>query len=100
MLALFLGATSTSRDDYPYLIAQIAQDEGFAMPAPFIVADTNWVTDYFGFVVNPGNCRFELWRVDYTGSGGAPMADWAQWLNGSRRDLTWGVYINPYDYSL
>jgi hypothetical protein len=70
------------------------------MPAPFIFADTNWVKDYFAFVVNPGNGRFELWRMDYIGSRGAPMSDWEKWLNGSRKEPDWGVYNNPYEYTL
>ncbi|NGX42099.1 MAG: hypothetical protein K940chlam7_00376 [Chlamydiae bacterium] len=99
MLALVTFSTSTQHD-YPLLISQIAQKEGFALPTPFICADSNWVKDHFAFLVNPGSGRFEFWRMDYTGSYGAPLTDWEEWLNGSRKTPTWGVYNNPYEYSL
>jgi len=97
---LCLGLETTSTEvDYHALISQAAQQLGYAMPAPIIFADTNWVKDEFGFVVNPGTESFELWRVDLIGRYGAPMSDWHQWLNGSRRDRTWGIYTKPYEYS-
>lgn len=98
LLALTLGKTSTSLD-YHLLIAQIAQQLGFAMPVPIQFADSNWVRDYFGFVVNPGTGRFEFWRLDYTGSMGNPIPAWTQWMNGSRQDLRWGIYSRPYEYT-
>lgn len=99
LLALFLDSTMAS-ENYPLLVSQIAQKEGFAMPEPFIIADTNWVKDHFAFLVNPGNEKFELWRIDYTGSVGVPMSDWNPWMNGSRKQPTWGVYIQPHEYTL
>lgn len=84
--------------DYHKEIAQAAQALGYAMPAPFHFADTNWVKDEFGFVVNPGNETLELWRVDSIGSFGAPMKSWDGWLNGSRKDLEWGIFNRPYEY--
>lgn len=90
---------TTFETDYHSLIAKICQDCGYAMPAPIIVADTNWVKDQFGFVVNPGTLDLEFWRVDLTGTVGSPMSQWDQWLNGSRRDLTWGIFNHPYEYS-
>lgn len=80
-------------------VAQAAQQLGFAMPAPLLFADTNWVKEEFGFLVNPGSGRFELWRIDAIGTTGAPMSSWEQWLNGSRQDITWGIYTHPYEYS-
>ena len=68
------------------------------MPAPLIFADTNWVKEMFGFVVNPGTGKLELWRLDYTGSNGYPMTSWKQWVNGSRPDLRWGIYVKPFEY--
>ena len=99
MLSLVWGKTFVPRD-LPLAIAQIAQSEQFAMPRPLIFADTNWVKDYFAFLINPGTGKLDLWRVDYTGSIGSPMADWAQWLNGSKRSPDWGVYIKPHEYRL
>lgn len=90
--------STTTLCDYHLHISLAAQKLGFAMPSPILFADTNWVKDMFGFVVNPGTGKLELWRVDYTGSGGVPMSSWKQWMDGSRPDLKWGIYIKPYQY--
>jgi len=97
MIALVSSSTSTEVD-YPLLISQAAQKEGFAMPAPMIFADTNWVKDHFAFLVNPGSGKLEFWRVDYTGSVGTPMVEWEHWLNGTRKNPDWGVYHHPHEY--
>lgn len=98
-LCLVLQATSASYD-YPLLISQQAQKLGYALPTPVIFADTNWAKEYFAFLVSPGTARLELWRVDYTGSEGAPMSMWKEWLDGSRRDKTWGVFTKPAEYRI
>jgi hypothetical protein len=92
--------SSTHPFDTHRVISKSAQQLGFALPAPILFGDSNWVTDEFGFVINPGTKRLELWRTDYIGTVGAPMTAWTQWLNGSRQDRTWGVYSRPYEYSL
>lgn len=92
------GLMTSTQYNYHLLVCQAAQKLGFALPTPTIFADTNWVKDEFGFVVNPGTGGMELWRVDYMGSTGYPMAEWKQWVNGSRPDLKWGVYVKPYEY--
>lgn len=84
--------------DYHLHISQAAQKLGFAMPPPIIFADTNWVKHDFAFLMNPGSGRFELWRIDYTGLYGHPMSIWKEWVDGSRPDLKWGVYIKPTEY--
>lgn len=89
---------TTSALDYHLLISNAAQKLEFAMPPPIIFADTNWVKNMFGFTVNPGTGKFELWRMDYIGSNGYPMAEWKQWLNGTRSDRRWVVYVKPYEY--
>jgi len=91
--------TTASNVDYHTIVSHAAQKLGYAMPAPIIFADTNWVKEEFGFVLNPGSGRFELWRIDATGRIGHPMTIWEQWLNGSRKDITWGIYTKPYEYS-
>lgn len=98
-LCLALKETSTSID-YPYLIAQKARELGYGMPCPLRFADTNWAKDYFAFLVNPGTGTLDLWRVNETAMQGAPMASWREWLNGSRKDRTWGVYSKPHEYRL
>lgn len=90
--------STTTPYDYHLQISLAAQQLGFAMPTPLLFADTNWAKDLFGFTVNPGNGKLELWRFDYTGSVGYPMTSWKQWINGSRSDLRWGVYIKPFEY--
>lgn len=92
------GLSTTTPYDYHLHVSLLAQKLGFAMPAPLIFADTNWVKEEFGFVVSPGTGKLELWRLDYTGSNGYPMSSWRQWLDGSRTDLKWGVYIKPFQY--
>ena len=63
--------TTTADVDYHDLISQAAQELGYAMPQPILFADTNWVKDEFGFVVNPGTGKLELWRVDLLGPVGS-----------------------------
>lgn len=96
---LCLAAQSTSKGiNYHAHVSETVQNLGYAMPKPLIFADTNWMKDLFGFVVNPGTGRLELWRVDSIGSTGVPMSAWKQWVDGSRQDLTWGVYTKPQEY--
>lgn len=80
-------------------ILNAAVELGFAFPKPIIVGDTNWVRDHFAFLVNPGTGRLEFWRVDELGTVGYPMSEWTVWLNGSRRDRTWGIYTITQEYS-
>lgn len=90
--------STTTLYDYHLHICMAAQKLGFALPAPLLFADTNWVKDLFGFTVNPGTGKLELWRFDCTGSTGYPMTSWKQWVNGSRSDLRWGIYVKPFEY--
>jgi len=90
--------STTTAVDYHLHISVAAQNLGFAMPAPLLFADSNWVKDMFGFTVNPGTGKLELWRFDYTGSIGFPMRSWKQWINGSRSDFRWGIYVKPFEY--
>jgi hypothetical protein len=78
-------------------IATHARFIGCAQPAPLLFADTNWTHYFFGFVVNPGTMRLELWRLDRTASQGFPMSIWKQWLNGSER-RTWSIFTRPFEY--
>lgn len=98
LLSLVINQTTTQYD-WPLVISHLAQSNGYALPTSFLFADTNWVKDNFAFVVNPGTGQFELWRVDYTGTVGAPMSEWKQWLDGSRQHPTWGIYSRPHEYS-
>lgn len=97
-LCLIYGTTS-SPYDYHWHVSQVCKQLGYALAMPVIVADTNWVRDEFGFVLNPGSGQFEFWRVDYTGSVGAPISAWEKWVNGSTQSPNWGIYVNPQEYS-
>lgn len=99
VLCSALGTTSTSYD-YSFLIAERARELGYAMPVSLRFADTNWVNDYFAFMVNPGNGTLELWRVNREATKGFSMTSWDIWLNGSHKDRTWGVYTKPHEYRL
>jgi len=92
------GVCTSSKEDYHRSLALAAQELGYAMPTPIIIADTNWVKDEFGFVVNPGTGKFEFWRLDLNGTSGAPMSVWNMYLDGSRQDAKWAVYRLPYEY--
>lgn len=85
--------------DYPLLISQEAQKLGYAMPEPILFGDSNWVKEWFAFIVNPGTSSLELWRIDPLGRVGAPMSQWKQWLNGSDRSRTWGIFTKPQEYA-
>ncbi|MBX3718334.1 MAG: hypothetical protein KF898_01645 [Parachlamydiales bacterium] len=80
-------------------IAQHARFLNISPPTPFIFADTNWANFYFGFVINPGTGRLELWRVDRTASQGMPMSSWQHWINGADKK-NWSVYVRPSEYSI
>ncbi|MBS0653818.1 MAG: hypothetical protein JSR39_09900 [Verrucomicrobia bacterium] len=80
-------------------IAQHARFLNISAPTPFIFADTNWANYYFGFVINPGTGRLELWRVDRTASQGMPMSSWQHWINGADKKA-WSVYVRPSEYSI
>lgn len=97
-LIALVNTNTTTPFDYHLHIRIVMQDLGFALPTPLIFADTNWVKDMFGFVVNPGTGKLELWRLDYTGSQGYPMSSWKQWVDGSRPDRKWSIYVKPHQY--
>lgn len=79
-------------------VALAARKSGLSMPSPLIFADTNWSKYYFAFVVSPGSGRLELWRMNKIGTDGFPMSTWKEWLNGTRSDIKWGIYIKPVEY--
>lgn len=99
LLMLSLGSPASS-ENFPWLIRKASAELGFSWPLPMIVADTNWVTDFFAFVVNPGTEALEFWRVDCLGTRGTPMLQWKHWLDGSRKDSKWVVYRRPEEYLL
>lgn len=72
-----------------------------SMPArPVIFADTNWMKEYFAFSLSPLSLSVKLWAVNALATEGFPMHQWTPWLNGSRKDRMWGIFINPNDYTM
>ncbi len=86
-------------EDFHQIVAEAARYCGYALPKGIAFADTNWMKEDFSFVVNPGSGQLELWRVEATGTAGAPMSIWKEWVDGSRQDRTWGIYTRPFEYS-
>jgi len=98
--ALILIATGKTafEDNYNDIINMAAQKNNLALSAPIFFADTNWEKNLFGFVVNPGTGRLEVWNFDATKRHGTPMTHWRRWLDGSNKTPTWGVYTLPHQY--
>lgn len=92
------GKISLSFDLHTY-IANRARSIGAGQPTPLLFADTNWTNNFFGFVVNPGNGKLELWRLDRPLSQGVQMQQWKHWLNGSDRK-TWSIFTHPMEYEV
>lgn len=96
---IILACSKTSFEHNVQLLLREAMErEGYAFPSPILFADTNWARDMFAFIVNPGTGKPELWRMDDLGLAGEPMSYWNMWLNGSRKEPDWGVFINPIEY--
>jgi len=98
LLSVLFLRTSTDLD-FPKIVRRAMVDAGYSFKPPILIADTNWVRDYFGFTVNPGTGQFELWRFDALGKAGSPMEDWRIWLNGQRKDPKWSVYNVVQQYT-
>jgi hypothetical protein len=84
--------------DLHQVVANHARYIGLAPPTPLLFADSNWSTYLFGFVVNPGTSRLELWRLDKTASRGSPMSAWRHWLDGSEKS-PWVVFTKPSEWT-
>ncbi|MCH9627758.1 MAG: hypothetical protein S4CHLAM2_14010 [Chlamydiales bacterium] len=97
--ALLIQVTGSTRSSIPFhqKITGAMQKLGFAYPEPFLIADTNWVKNTFGFTVNPGTGNVEFWRFDDCGSEGKPIVQWRRYLNGVDRQ-EWGLYTVPSEY--
>lgn len=97
--ALLILATQSTRSPifFHRKITEVMQKEGLCYPVPLLFADTNWVKNSFGFVVNPGNRKIEFWRFDHSGDEGRPITQWKRYFNGIGRE-EWGLYISPHQY--
>jgi hypothetical protein len=90
--------TLFSSFDVHQYIADHARFIGLAPPSSFVIADTNWANQYFGYVVNPGTAKLELWSVDRTASQGTPMSEWKSWFSPENPN-PWVFYVQPGEYS-
>lgn len=97
--SLLISALKTTRTQIPFhkKITEVMQANKLAYPQPILFADTNWVKNVFGFIVNPGTSRLELWRFDDQGSEGRPVSIWRKYLNGEEKK-EWGLYVAPSEY--
>jgi hypothetical protein len=95
--AVALGQTRT-RTCLRKEIVDGLRKAGLLLPEPILFADTNWVKDYFAFVVSPVTQELEFWAVDQLGVKGRPISYWKMWLNGTKREPKWGVFCRPQDY--
>ena len=104
LLCLIKTATirlcGTYRFEHDLLASLIAimRQKRLLPPSPVIFADSNWVKDFFAFLVSPVTQEIELWSVNAYGTEGRSIPHWKPWLNGSRKDVTWGVLVNPNQY--
>ncbi len=97
LIAMALRKTRT-RENYLKKIVQAFRKTGLCMPAPVIFADTNWMKEYFAFVVNPGTGELEFWSVDCLALSGRKVSHWDVWLYGQKREPRWGLYTKPQEY--
>jgi hypothetical protein len=95
--ALVQGTTRCPIDLHRAIINELRHQKRM-LNAHVLVADSNWVKDYFAFVVNPGTGDLEFWSVDFYGVEGRPISYWKVWLNGSRRSPQWGIFSKPFEY--
>lgn len=98
--ATAISALNTHRlpTDLFEAIVNTMREQRLLPPQPIIFADSNWVKDFFAFVFSPVSQQIELWSTNAYGTEGAPIKAWKQWLNGSRRDRTWGMFVQPRQY--
>lgn len=94
---LFLTQASQDKRRFAGVIRQ-ARENKLLLPQPLIIADSNWVREYFAFVLNPASNQLEFWVSDPGGFSPKPIPTWKCWLDGSRHNPTWGVFIHKNQY--
>ena len=98
MLMVQLTGASRCEKDLLHNLVETLRGKKLLPPQPLIVADSNWVKDFFAFMFSPTTQQIELWAVNAYGTEGRPIPSWRPWLDGSRREPTWGVLVNPIQY--
>ncbi len=94
---LVVEETRISKDIHKAIIEEFRARKRMLV-APLIVADSNWVRDYFSLVVSPTTGDLELWSTDFYGVEGRPISYWKMWVNGSRKSPEWGIFFKPFEY--
>ncbi len=94
---LILEDTRCPKDIHKAIVNELRMRKRL-QPAPLIVADSNWVKDYFAFVVSPATGNLEFWSTDFYGVEGRPISYWKMWINGSKRTPQWGIFNKPFEY--
>ena len=78
-------------------LVEVMRKKKLLPPQPLIIADSNWVKEFFAFLIGPTSQQMELWAVNAYGTEGREFK-LTVWLDGSRREPTWGVLVNPTQY--
>lgn len=94
---LIVRETRISKDVHKAIVEEL-RVRNRIFSSPLVVADSNWVKDYFSFVVSPTTGDLEFWSTDFYGVEGRPISYWKMWLNGSKRSPQWGIFSNPFEY--
>jgi hypothetical protein len=97
LIVITVGKSRYKKDIVHDILGHMRK-KGCLGPRPVIFADTNWIKDFFAFVVNPGNLELEFWSVDAYGLSAKPVSHWKMWLNGTRKEPDWGVFSKPHEY--
>lgn len=80
-------------------LLQAMQEKELRPPPPVVFADSNWMSDYFAFLVSPATHELELWRVTPFSVKGSPLSIWKPYLDGSVKHPPWGIYMDKRNYS-
>ncbi len=97
LAALIMMSTRSEKDLHKAIVHEL-RIRNCLLAKPLLVADTNWVKDYFSFVVSPTTGNLEFWSTDFYGVRGRPISYWKNWMNGSRRNPEWGIFSKPFEY--
>ncbi len=89
---------NTFPKDMLKIVVDVMREKRLLPPMPIIFADSNWVKEYFAFIMSPMTQELELWSVNAYGTKGEPIVHWKMWLNGSRKDRTWGLLVDARQY--
>ena len=76
--------------DFVLLAAKAMEKEGYSSPRALVIADTNWLHEFFAFQVSPETGHLELVLSNYSGSLSKPLHQWKEHLE--KRAL-WNFFL-------